>query len=95
MTINLETSIRWMSDRVGKVTYSMDYRNGPNSYDCSSAVYYALMAGGAISAGWAVNTEYMHDWLIRNGYTFLVLGLFYSVFAVFLLKTTVQCIIYY
>ncbi|MDY5636498.1 MAG: peptidoglycan amidohydrolase family protein, partial [Streptococcus orisratti] len=34
----------------------------------SSAVYYALMAGGAISAGWAVNTEYMHDWLIRNGY---------------------------
>ncbi|HEM6286820.1 TPA: glucosaminidase domain-containing protein [Streptococcus suis] len=68
MTINLETSIRWMSDRVGKVSYSMDYRNGPNSYDCSSAVYYALMAGGAISAGWAVNTEYMHDWLIRNGY---------------------------
>ncbi|HEM4758691.1 TPA: holin, partial [Streptococcus suis] len=68
MTINLETSIRWMSDRVGKVIYSMDYRNGPNSYDCSSAVYYALMAGGAISAGWAVNTEYMHDWLIRNGY---------------------------
>lgn len=68
MAINLETSIRWMNDRVGKVTYSMDYRNGPNSYDCSSAVYYALMAGGAISAGWAVNTEYMHDWLIRNGY---------------------------
>ncbi|MFI3108468.1 holin [Streptococcus suis] len=68
MTINLETSIRWMSDRIGKVSYSMDYRNGPNSYDCSSAVYYALMSGGAISAGWAVNTEYMHDWLIRNGY---------------------------
>ncbi|WP_230334524.1 peptidoglycan amidohydrolase family protein, partial [Streptococcus suis] len=38
------------------------------SYDCSSAVYYALMAGGAISAGWAVDTEYMHDWLIRNEY---------------------------
>ncbi|CYX03632.1 holin [Streptococcus suis] len=68
MTINLETSIRWMSDRIGKVSYSMDYRNGPNSYDCSSAVYYALMAGGAISAGWAVDTEHMHDWLIRNGY---------------------------
>ncbi|MCH1645268.1 peptidoglycan amidohydrolase family protein [Streptococcus suis] len=68
MTINLETSIRWMSDRIGKVSYSIDYRNGPNSYDCSSAVYYALMSGGAISAGWAVNTEYMHDWLIRNGY---------------------------
>ena len=68
MGVNIETALRWMSDRVGKVTYSMDYRNGPNSYDCSSAVYYALMAGGAISAGWAVNTEYEHDWLIRNGY---------------------------
>ncbi|WP_330872960.1 peptidoglycan amidohydrolase family protein, partial [Streptococcus suis] len=30
--------------------------------------YYALMSAGAISAGWAVDTEYMHDWLIRNGY---------------------------
>ena len=68
MAINLETSIRWMSDRVGKVTYSMDFRNGPNSYDCSSAVYYALMSAGAVSAGWAVNTEYEHDWLIKNGY---------------------------
>ncbi|BDD42621.1 peptidoglycan amidohydrolase family protein [Streptococcus ruminantium] len=68
MTVNIETSIRWMMDRVGRVTYSMDYRNGPDSYDCSSAVYYALTAGGAISAGWAVNTEYEHDWLIKNGF---------------------------
>lgn len=80
MTINLETSIRWMSDRVGKVSYSMDYRNGPNSYDCSSAVYYALMAGGAISAGWAVNTEYMHDWLIRNGYVLVAENKPFNVF---------------
>ncbi|MBV1943661.1 glucosaminidase domain-containing protein [Streptococcus parasuis] len=68
MAINIETAIRWMSDRKGRVTYSMDYRNGPNSYDCSSAVYYALMAGGASSAGWAVNTEYEHDWLLKNGF---------------------------
>ncbi|HFI0006892.1 TPA: peptidoglycan amidohydrolase family protein [Streptococcus suis] len=68
MAINIETAIRWMSDRKGRVTYSMDYRNGPNSYDCSSAVYYALMSAGAISAGWAVNTEYEHDWLVKNGY---------------------------
>ena len=72
MAINLETSIRWMSDRVGKVTYSMDYRNGPNSYDCSSAVYYALMSAGAVSAGLAVNTEYEHDWLIKNGFKLIV-----------------------
>ncbi|HFU3722039.1 TPA: peptidoglycan amidohydrolase family protein [Streptococcus suis] len=68
MALNMEQAIAWMEARQGKVTYSMDYRNGPNSYDCSSAVYYALMSAGAISAGWAVNTEYMHDWLIRNGY---------------------------
>ena len=67
----MEQAIAWMEARRGKVTYSMDYRNGPNSYDCSSAVYYALMAGGAISAGWAVNTEYEHDWLVKNGYTLI------------------------
>ncbi|MGF0046808.1 peptidoglycan amidohydrolase family protein [Streptococcus hyointestinalis] len=68
MAVNIEAAIAWMSARVGKVTYSMDYRNGPGSYDCSSSVYYALMSAGAISAGWAVNTEYEHDWLIKNGY---------------------------
>ena len=68
MAINMEQAIAWMEARRGKVTYSMDYRNGPNSYDCSSAVYYALMSAGAVSAGWAVNTEYEHDWLIKNGF---------------------------
>ncbi|NQP40272.1 holin [Streptococcus suis] len=68
MAANMQQAIAWMEARRGKVTYSMDYRNGPNSYDCSSAVYYALMSAGAISAGWAVNTEYMHDWLIKNGF---------------------------
>ncbi|HEM6530507.1 peptidoglycan amidohydrolase family protein [Streptococcus suis] len=71
MGVNIETALRWMSDRKGRVTYSMDYRNGPNSFDCSSSVYYALMSAGAISAGWAVNTEYEHDWLIKNGYTLI------------------------
>lgn len=68
MAINMEQAIAWMEARRGKVTYSMDYRNGPNSYDCSSAVYYALLSAGAISAGWAVNTEYEHDWLLKNGF---------------------------
>ncbi|MGQ7457086.1 peptidoglycan amidohydrolase family protein [Streptococcus suis] len=68
MGVNIETAIAWMESRRGKVTYSMDYRNGPNSYDCSSAVYFALMSAGASSAGWAVNTEYEHDWLIKNGF---------------------------
>ena len=68
MALNMEQAIAWMEARRGKVTYSMDYRNGPGSYDCSSSVYYALMSAGAITAGWAVNTEYEHDWLIKNGY---------------------------
>lgn len=68
MTINIETAIAWMREREGQVYYSMEYRDGPDSYDCSSSVYYALRSAGASSAGWAVNTEYEHDWLIKNGY---------------------------
>lgn len=68
MTINIENAIAWMKARQGQVTYSMEYRDGEDSYDCSSSVYYALRSAGASSAGWAVNTEYMHDWLIKNGY---------------------------
>lgn len=68
MPINIENAIAWMRARQGKVSYSMEYRDGSDSYDCSSSVYYALRSAGAVSAGWAVNTEYEHDWLIKNGY---------------------------
>lgn len=68
MGINIENAIAWMRERKGQVYYSMEYRDGPDSYDCSSSVYYALRSAGASSAGWAVNTEYEHDWLIKNGY---------------------------
>ena len=68
MGLSLETAIAWMQARKGQVYYSMDDRNGPDSYDCSSSIYYALTSAGAVSAGWAVNTEYEHDWLKKNGY---------------------------
>lgn len=68
MTINIENAIAWMRARQGQVSYSMEDRDGPDSYDCSSSVYYALRSAGASSAGWAVNTEYEHDWLVKNGY---------------------------
>lgn len=68
MAINIETAIAWMEAREGRVSYSMEYRDGDDSYDCSSSMYYSLRSAGASSAGWAVNTEYMHDWLIKNGY---------------------------
>ena len=38
MAINVEQSIAWMAAREGAVSYSMDCRNGPSSYDCSSSV---------------------------------------------------------
>ncbi len=71
MAINIETAIAWMKARQGRVSYSMEERDGDDSYDCSSSVYYALRSAGAVSAGWAVNTEYEHDWLIKNGYTLI------------------------
>ena len=71
MPINIETAIAWMKARQGRVSYSMEERDGDESYDCSSSVYYALRSAGAVSAGWAVNTEYEHDWLVKNGYTLI------------------------
>lgn len=71
MAVNIDNAIAWMQARKGKVTYSMEYRDGEESYDCSSSVYYALRSAGASSAGWAVNTEYQHKWLINNGYTLI------------------------
>ncbi len=35
MVVNIETAIAWMRARQGQVSYSMDDRNGPDSYDCS------------------------------------------------------------
>nr|DAO59745.1 MAG TPA: peptidoglycan hydrolase [Caudoviricetes sp.] len=71
MPINIETAIAWMKARQGRVSYSMEERDGDESYDCSSSVYYALRSAGAVSAGWAVNTEYEHKWLTDNGYSLI------------------------
>ncbi|HGA4000814.1 TPA: peptidoglycan amidohydrolase family protein [Streptococcus agalactiae] len=68
MTVDTEKAIVWMQNKKGCVSYSMDYRNGPNSYDCSSSVCSALIYAGASNPGWLLNTEYMHDWLVQNGY---------------------------
>ncbi len=43
---DIEISLQWYEHRIGKVKYSMFYRNGPISYDCSSALYTALRIGG-------------------------------------------------
>ncbi len=68
MAIHTETAICWMTDRKGRVTYSMLQRTGPTSYDCSSAICYALMSAGASHVAWPVTTESAHAWLLANGY---------------------------
>ncbi|MGF3073303.1 peptidoglycan amidohydrolase family protein [Facklamia sp. P12934] len=59
---NLDAVVQWFMDRIGKVTYSMNHRTGPTSYDCSSAVYSALIAGGFLPQGsWLGNTETLYQ----------------------------------
>ncbi|MGM0174079.1 peptidoglycan amidohydrolase family protein [Enterococcus sp. DIV0800] len=55
--VGIEAMIKWMNDKLGKVTYSMTYRTGPKSYDCSSAVSYAMQAGGFYNFTYPGNTE--------------------------------------
>lgn len=54
---SVENMIKWFKDRESKVTYSMERRLGPKSYDCSSAVFLAMIAGGFLPAGSMGNTE--------------------------------------
>lgn len=54
----MDKVIEWFQQRQGRVSYSMDYRNGPNSYDCSSAIYHALIYAGILPQGFRIgNTE--------------------------------------
>lgn len=46
MEENMKKALEWGRSQMGKVTYSMNYRTGPESYDCSSFVYYCLKNGG-------------------------------------------------
>ena len=54
----IEKALAWFYARKGQVYYSMENRNGPNSYDCSSSVYYALKEAGILpSSYWIGNTD--------------------------------------
>lgn len=54
----MDKVIEWFAQRQGKVSYSMNYRNGPSSYDCSSSVYHALIYAGILPQGFRIgNTE--------------------------------------
>lgn len=64
----IETAINWFYERRGRVTYSMNSRYGPNSYDCSSAVYYALCSAGLLPTGTMGNTDSLFGHLEQNGW---------------------------
>ena len=65
----LEAAISWFANREGRVSYSMDYRNGPSSYDCSSSVYFALIEAGILPQGRQIgNTETMFKELPEYGF---------------------------
>lgn len=67
--MNIASAIAWLQDRQGRVTYSMINRNGPSSYDCSSAVYYSLIQGGFLPAGHRIgNTDSLYGDLEKNGW---------------------------
>ncbi|MBP1044401.1 hypothetical protein I6N95_25665 [Vagococcus sp. BWB3-3] len=59
---DITRTVDWMKTRKGKITYSMSQRLGPNSYDCSSAVFNALIAGGFLPQGSFIgNTETLYS----------------------------------
>lgn len=68
---SMEDAIAWMTALQGLVTYSMemDKRNGPDSYDCSSSVYHALIDAGIFGEGSRIgNTETMFNDFPEHGF---------------------------
>ena len=65
----IEKALAWFYARKGRVSYSMENRNGPDSYDCSSSVYHALKEAGLLPASyWIGNTDTLFDALEKNGW---------------------------
>lgn len=60
---SLSKVVEWFRSRIGKVGYSQDHnlRQGPYYYDCSSAVYAALIYAGYLPEGtWKGNTTSLY-----------------------------------
>ncbi|MCD5001170.1 C40 family peptidase [Enterococcus saccharolyticus] len=71
MSVNIETVIKYMYDlRARGIRYSMTgSRTGKDGTgDCSGTIYQGLRNGGATNAGWVLNTDSMHSWLVKNGF---------------------------
>lgn len=71
MAIDIEKAIKNMYDLKDRgITYSMNgSRTGSDGTgDCSGTIYDSLRKAGATDAGWILNTDSMHDWLLKNGF---------------------------
>lgn len=69
--VNIETAIANMyALKAAKIRYSMNgSRTGADGTgDCSGTIYDSLRKGGASNAGWVLNTDSMHDWLVKNDF---------------------------
>lgn len=65
----MDKAIEWFAQRQGKVSYSMINRNGSNSFDCSSSVYYSLIYAGILPQGFRIgNTETLFVDLPKFGF---------------------------
>ena len=65
----MDKAIEWFAQRQGKVSYSMINRNGNSSYDCSSAIYHALIYAGILPQGFRIgNTETLFVDLPKFGF---------------------------
>lgn len=80
---DIKVELQWFRDRLGKVYYSMNYRNGQMinangqpvasggrpGFDCSSSVYYALIAAGFFPADIRIgNTDSLFNDLEKYGW---------------------------
>lgn len=73
---SIERLLQWFQDREGRVHYSMAQRNGQldaagyPQFDCSSAVYYALINAGFLPAGHRIgNTDSLFGDLEKAGWS--------------------------
>ena len=69
--VNIDTTINNMYELMRRATkYSMyGSRIGTDgTADCSGAIYDSMLKGGATNAGWVLNTDSMHAWLVQNGF---------------------------
>lgn len=71
VAVNMETAINNMYALKNRgIKYSMNgSRTGADGTgDCSGTIYDSMRKGGATNAGWVLNTDSMHSWLVTNGF---------------------------